>query len=108
MVISLNYSVFQENTMISVGDLSRGFIKQICESTTYDDVETTPVVQILEARPLVNTQKEPDSEAQYFRFRISDGMFSYNSCLNQPSITEKIKRDNLSHGNPVLRMTYTL
>ncbi|VDM92677.1 unnamed protein product, partial [Onchocerca ochengi] len=90
--------------MVGIGDLSRGFIQEICET---NNGEEKPVVQILEARPLVSNQTEPASEAQYFRFRISDGMFSYNSCLNQADITEKIKRDSLDKGNPVLRIRYT-
>uniref|UniRef100_A0A915Q761 Replication protein A subunit n=1 Tax=Setaria digitata TaxID=48799 RepID=A0A915Q761_9BILA len=91
--------------MVGIGDLSRGFIQEICESNTGEE---SPVVQVLEARPLVSSQAEPASEAQYFRFRISDGMFSYNSCLNQAEITERIKRDTLDHGNPVLRIKYTI
>ncbi|EFO18545.2 replication factor A 73 kDa subunit [Loa loa] len=91
--------------MVGIGDLSRGFIQEICERNTGEE---RPVVQILEARPLVNSQAEPASEAQYFRFRISDGMFSYNSCLNQADITERIKRDTLDQGNPVLRIQYTI
>uniref|UniRef100_A0A0R3RIM8 Replication protein A subunit n=1 Tax=Elaeophora elaphi TaxID=1147741 RepID=A0A0R3RIM8_9BILA len=91
--------------MVGIGDLSRGFIQEICET---NNGEERPVVQILEARPLVNSQAEPASEAQYFRFRISDGMFSYNSCLNQADITERIKKDALDRGNPVLRIKYTI
>ncbi|CAG9540713.1 unnamed protein product [Cercopithifilaria johnstoni] len=91
--------------MVGIGDLSRGFIQEICET---NNGEEKPVVQILEARPLVNSQTEPASEAQYFRFRISDGMFSYNSCLNQADITERIKKDALDQGNPVLRIKYTI
>ncbi|KAL4002081.1 replication factor-a protein 1 (rpa1) family protein [Acanthocheilonema viteae] len=91
--------------MVGIGDLSRGFIQEICET---NNGEERPIVQILEARPLVNSQTEPASEAQYFRFRISDGMFSYNSCLNQADITEKIKKDALDQGNPVLRIKYTI
>ncbi|VDO44908.1 unnamed protein product [Brugia timori] len=110
--------------MVGIGDLSRGFIREICESNTGEE---RPVIQVLvnyfiyqffvvlvilisvsfvvyvkwqcfplykiivielkkkkiflqEARPLVNSQAESASEAQYFRFRISDGMFSYN-CM---------------------------
>ncbi|KAM3724830.1 putative replication factor Asubunit [Dirofilaria immitis] len=91
--------------MVGIGDLSRGFIQEICETNTGEE---RPVVQILEARPLVSSQMEPTSNAQYFRFRISDGMFSYNSCLNQADITERIKRDSLDQGNPVLRIKYTI
>ncbi|EJW86244.1 hypothetical protein WUBG_02846 [Wuchereria bancrofti] len=91
--------------MVGIGDLSRGFIREICETNTGEE---RPVIQVLEARPLVNSQAESASEAQYFRFRISDGMFSYNSCLNQASITERIKTDALDQGNPVLRIKYTI
>ncbi|VDK71135.1 unnamed protein product [Litomosoides sigmodontis] len=91
--------------MVGIGDLSRGFIQEICET---NNGEERPVVQILEARPLVSSQTEPASEAQYFRFRISDGMFSYNSCLNQADITQRIKKDALDQGNPVLRIKYTI
>lgn len=91
--------------MVGIGDLSRGFIQQVCESKL---IEQKPVIQILEARPLVNSQTQPASEAQYFRFRISDGMFSYNSCLNHADITGKVKEDNLDQGNPVLCIQYAV
>ncbi|VDN04151.1 unnamed protein product [Thelazia callipaeda] len=91
--------------MLSINDLSRGFIQNICETK---NAEERPVIQVLEARPLVNSQAESASEAQYFRFRISDGIFSYNSCLNQANITEKIKQDKLDRGNPILRIEYTV
>ncbi|MFH4975641.1 hypothetical protein AB6A40_002350 [Gnathostoma spinigerum] len=82
----------------NVNSLTRGFFQMIF--TPDDFYPDQPILQVINARPL---SKDNVADGR-FKVRLSDGIFSYSTCINNSQISEKVLRDKLDQGNPVIRL----
>lgn len=84
--------------IVTYNDLTHSFFHDVFENNTFPD---SPVLQIMEVRRMAKPNNPSDNR---FRLRLSDGIFSYSTCINQSQISEKMNNDKLDSGNPVIRL----